>query len=268
LQGRGVAPIRQEDGHGRARGTAEFAVDLVKRRERQKRRIDETVVGAELLWEFKMSLKKCQRRGSVELIPATGRIGGQDTCRAGLFTSGRYAVEYLLDAAKDRPHQVLERYSEAGAAGGPIEEEQGHCRRAERVLALTDRKAHLVGLDAELLGKRLAQRDNQRMGACPAQRVLRLKLEDIGRSFQAESEVALDAERLVVARTQVLSHSVAQWFVVNECRRGRRPATLAICFRPTTLQTNRIAESAWAAAIGIVDKALPAAPVTPKLRHR
>ena len=50
--------------------------------------------------------------------------------------------------------------------------------------------------------------ERQRIGTCPAQRVLRLKLEDVGRNFQAEREVALDAERLVVARTQVLALSV------------------------------------------------------------
>ena len=159
LQGRGVAPVRQKDGQGRARRTAEFAVDLVKRRERQARSIDETIVGAELFREFEMRPKKCQRRGPVELILAAGRIGGQHTGRAGLFASGRFAVEYLLGAANDRAHQMLERHGEAGATGGPIEQEQGHGRRAERILALADRKAHLVSFDAEFLGKRLAQRN-------------------------------------------------------------------------------------------------------------
>ncbi len=220
LQGLGVAPVRQEDGQGRARRTTEFAIDLVKRGERQDRTIDETIVGAELFREFKMRPKKRQRRGPVELILAAGRIGGQHTGRAGLFASGRFAVEYLLGAANDRAHQMLQRHGEAGATGGPIEQEQGHGRCAERILALADRKSHLVSFDAKFLGKRLAQRNSQRIGACPAQRVLRLKLKDVGRNFQAEREVALYAERLVVAGTQFLAFSVTQWFVVDERRCG------------------------------------------------
>src|SRR3546814_6401576 len=52
-------------------------------------------------------------------------------------------------------------------------------------------------------------------------------------------------------------------------RSGRRhPAIFAIRLRPAALQADRVAEAARPAAIGIVDEALPAAPVTSELGHR
>ena len=50
-------------------------------------------------------------------------------------------------------------------------------------MALTDGKAHFVGVHAEFLGERLPQCDHQRVGAGPAKRMLRLKFEDVGRDF-------------------------------------------------------------------------------------
>ena len=56
---------------------------------------------------------------------------------------------------------MLERYCEAGATRGPIEQEEEHSGCAESILALADGKAHLVGLNAKFLGEGLTQRDDK-----------------------------------------------------------------------------------------------------------
>ena len=200
LHCRRVTPVRQKDGQSRTRRAAKFAVDLVERSERQFRAIGEAIVPAKLLGENQMRAKKFERSRPVKIVFSVGRIRGQHARRTGLFTARGLAIENLLGAADDRPHQMLEGHREAGATCGPIEQEKGNGGRAERVTALADGKAHLVGLDAEFLRERLAQRDDKRVGARAAKRVLQLKFENVGGDFEAERDVSLYAERLVVTR--------------------------------------------------------------------
>lgn len=215
-----------------------------------------------------MRSKKIERRCPVELVFAVGRVGGQHASRARFFASGCFAIEYVFGAVNHRAHQMLKRYRETGTTSGPIEQEQGNSRRAKRILALARGKAHLVSLDAELLGERFAQRDRQRIGAGAAQSVLRLKLENVGGDFQSQGDITLDAKRPVVAWTPFLALPITQGPVTNERRwRRRQPAFVAISLRPSALQTDRVAGTGRSTAIRIVDETFPAASVAPDLRH-